>query len=48
MRLGVLLRTDFIKLLGDLLASGMDRCGATRLAIVRIAAEIGQLKKEQQ
>jgi|SRR5690606_17743368 len=44
--LGILLRTDFIRLLGDLLGSGADHCYATRLAIVRIAAEIGQLKKE--
>jgi hypothetical protein len=44
--LGILLRTDFIRLLGDLLGSGADHRYATRLAIVRIAAEIGQLKKE--
>lgn len=46
--LGILLRTDFIKLLGDLLASGMDHCDAARLAIVRIAAEIGRRMQEQQ
>lgn len=44
--LGILLRTDFISLLGGLLASGMDHCDATRLAIVRIAAEIGFLKDD--
>jgi hypothetical protein len=44
--LGILLRTNFIRLLGDLLDSGVDHRYATRLAIVRIAAEIGKLKKE--
>lgn len=46
MHLGILPRTDFIRLLSNLLGDGMDHHCATRLAIVRIAAEIGKLKKE--
>lgn len=42
-RLGILLRTDFIKALAQLLNSGMDHQAATRLAVVRIAAEIGKI-----
>lgn len=41
-RLGILLRTDFPQLLGELLDSGMERYAATRRAITRIAAEIEQ------
>lgn len=45
--LGILLRRDFIRLLGDLLGSGVDYRDAHRLAIVRIAAKIGRLRQEQ-
>lgn len=38
---GILLRTDFIRTLGDLLGQGMDHYAATRLAIVRTDAAIG-------
>ena len=44
-RLGILLRTDFIKILAQLLDSGMDHQKATRRAIVRVAAEIGRNMK---
>ncbi len=43
-RLGILLRTDFIKQLAELMRQGMDHCAATRRAIVRTAAEIGRTK----
>lgn len=42
--LGILLRTDFIRLLGQLMGGGMEHGDATRLAIVRVAAEIGRNK----
>lgn len=45
--LGILLRLDFIRLIGDLLGSGVDHRDAYRLAIVRIAAKIGRHMKEE-
>lgn len=42
--LGILLRTDFIKLLAQLMGEGMEHGEAARRAIVRIAAEIGSSK----
>lgn len=41
-RLGILLRTDFIKQLAELMCQGMDHGKTTRLAIVRTAVEIGR------
>lgn len=42
--LGILLRTDFIKLLAEMIGSGLDQGAATRRSIVLIAAKIGELK----
>lgn len=41
-KLGVLLRTDFLKILAGFMDSGIGHAEATRRAIVCIAAEIGR------
>lgn len=47
-KLGIFLRSDFIKYLSEALARKNDREQATRLAITFIAARIGELNDESQ